>query len=164
VKVSSKAQSAISRVCAFMEDYARRGVFRGFSRQPAADGVARFRMIWHRGQTFDLFVDTTKKTIRIPIVLPRVPDDIYRDFKAFVESHRDPSLPDHRRIEKAKALVRCVNRRPGVSLSVAVKDGDYEYALQRVIHLIHETYLIFLANGIYRDYMIEQLGADVDIG
>lgn len=147
-----------------MEDYARRGVFRGFSRQPAANGIAVFRMIWHRGRTFDLVVDTTKKTVRIPVVLPYVPDDIYRDFKAFVASHHAPGLPDHRRIEKGKALVRCANREPGVSLSVAVKDGDYEYALQRVIHLIHETYLMFLANGIYRDYMIEQLGADVDIG
>jgi len=121
-------------------------------------------MIWHRGRTFDLVVDTTKKAIRIPVVLPCVPDDIYRDFKAFVESHHAPSLPDHRRIEKGKALVRCANRGGGASLSVSVKDGDYEYALQRVIHLIHETYLMFLANGIYRDYMIEQLGADVDIG
>ncbi len=147
-----------------MEDYARRGVFRGFSRQPAPNGTAAFRMTWHRGRNFELIVDTAKKTIRMPLVLPCVPDDIYRDFKGFVESHHAPSLPDHRRIEKSKALVKCMNRRQGVSLSVSVKDGDYEYALQRVIHLVHETYLMFLANGIYRDYMIEQLGADVDIG
>ena len=36
----------------------------------------------------------------------------------------------------------------------------------RALHryLFHETYLLFLANGMYRDYMSEQLGVSFDIG
>ena len=147
-----------------MENYARRGVFRSFSSQPAPKGVAAFRMIWHRDRTFDLIVDTRKKTIRIPEVLPSVPAAIYRDFKAFVESRHAATLPDHRRIDKSKAHVRSTNRRGTVSLRLVVKAGDYGYGLQRLIHLVHETYLIFLANGMYRDYMSEQLGVNFDIG
>ena len=147
-----------------MESYARRGVFRGFSKQPAPEGVAAFRMIWHRDQPFDLIIDMRKQTILIPKVLPCVPADIYRDFKAFVESRHAASLPDHRRIDKSRAHVRSTNRRGTVSLRMVVKAGDYEYGLQRLIHLVHETYLIFLANGMYRDYMSEQLGVNFDIG
>ena len=147
-----------------MEDYARRGVFRGFSKQPSPEGIAAFRMIWHRDRSFDLIVDTQKQTISIPEVLPRVPEDIYTDFKTFVKSRHDAGLPDHRRIDKSKAYVRSTNRRGKVSLRLVVKVGDYEYGLQRLIHLVHETYLMFLANGMYRDYMSEQLGASFEMG
>jgi hypothetical protein len=63
-----------------------------------------------------------------------------------------------------EAALRCAHRRGAVSLTMAVKDDDYAYGLQRLIHLVHETYLIFLPKGIYQDYLVEQLGADVDIG
>jgi hypothetical protein len=149
-----------------MEDYAKRGVFRGFNSKPARNGVAAFRVIWHRDQIFDVIVDAKRKTISIPVVLPKVAvrSALWRDFKAFVDSHHDKSLPDHRRTEKSRALLRCANRRGSVSLTVAVKDGDYEYALQRLIHLVHETYLVFLTGGPYRDYLAEVLGAEIDIG
>jgi hypothetical protein len=149
-----------------MEDYAKRGVFRGFTIQQVRHGVASFRLIWHHDRNFDLIVDTHKKTILIPVVLPSVParSPLYKDFRAFVESHHEATLPDHRRIEKSKVCVRSANRRGNVSLTVAVRDEDYAYALGRLIHLVHETFLIFLADGPYRDYMAEQLGADVEIG
>jgi len=149
-----------------MEDYARRGVFRGFHALPARNGVAAFRMLWHRDRVFDLIVDTKKKTLRIPVLLPAVParSPLYKDFKAFVAGHHAASLPDHRRIEKTKARVRCAHRSSSVSLTITVRDGDYAYALQRLIHLVHETFLLFLTSGPYRDYMVEQLGADAEIG
>ena len=163
-KVPKKTKPSLPSIRAFMENYAQRGVFRSFSSQPAPKGVAAFRMIWHRDRPFDLIVDTQKKTILIPEVLPGVPAAIYKDFKAFVESRHADSLPDHRRIDKSKAHVRTTSRRGTVSLRMAVKGGEYEYGLQRLIHLVHETYLIFLANGMYRDYMSEQLSASFDIG
>lgn len=163
---SRKTQSSLTAVRTLMEDYARRGVFRGFRAQRARNGVAAFQMIWHRDRGFDLIVDTRKKTIVIPVVLPAVParSPLYKDFKAFVESHHAASLPDHRRIERTKARVRCANRRGSISLTMAVRDDDYGYALQRLIHLVHETFLIFLTSGPYRDYLVEELGAEAEIG
>jgi hypothetical protein len=163
---SKKRPSALTAVRDLMEDYAKRGVFRGFASQPVRHGVAAFRMIWHHDRVFDLIVDTHKKTILIPVVLPAVPSrsPLYEDFRAFVESHHAPTLPDHRRIEKSKVRVRCANRRGSASLTMALRDEDYAYALQRLVHLVHETFLIFLADGPYRDYMAEQLGANVEIG
>ncbi len=145
-----------------MEDYAKRGVFRGFSKQAVRNGVAAFKMIWHRDRVFDLIVDTRNKTVMIPALLTGVPANIYKDFKEFVELHGAASLPDHRRIEKTKARIRCANHRGTVSLTLIVKDNDYEYGLQRIVHLAHETFVIFLLNGMYRDYLVEQLGVDPD--
>jgi hypothetical protein len=160
-KMVSSRMGGIRRL---MEEYAQRGVFRGFSRQPTRAGVMAFKMTWHRDLVFDLLVDPGRKTITIPRVLPGVPVDIYADFKRFVAAHHNADLPDHRRIEKCKVRVRCANRRGSVSMAMAVKDDDYEYALQRLIHLIHEVFLIFINDGAYRDYRVAQLGDDPDWG
>ena len=157
---SKMTRSSIDQVNSLLEDYAKRGVFRGFSRQSSRDGVLSFKVVWFYNRVFDLIVDTRKKTISIPVALPRLPDNIYADFKAFVHSHHNEDLPEHRRTEKAKARLRCANRGGNVSVGLTVRDGDYEYALQRLIHLVHETFVIFLSDGRYRDYVVEQLGAN----
>jgi hypothetical protein len=164
-RIGMKAPSALSNACSLMEDYARRGVFRGFTTQRLRGGVTVFRFVWHRDRIFEIEIDPRNGTIAIPAALPGVPADsaLYRDFKAFLKSHHDRSLPDHRRIDPAKTRLRCANRRGSVCITAAVKDGDLQYALQRLIHLIHETYVLFLVNG-YQDYMVEQLGADPDLG
>jgi len=157
-----KSQLPLIGICNLMEDYAKRGVFRGFHREAVRRGIASFKLVWFRDRIFDLIVDTGKRTICIPSVLPSVPDNIYRDFKAFVQSHHVDGLPDHRRIDRIKAQLRCAKRRGHASVAVVVKDGDYDYALRRLIHLMHETFVIFLHDGMYRDYLVKHLGADPD--
>jgi len=157
---SKKTRSSIDQVNSLLEGYAKRGVFRGFSRQPAPDGAAAFKLVWFHNCVFDLIVDTRKKTISIPVVLPRVPADIYENFKAFVHSHHDESLPEHRRTDKTKARLRCAKNHGNASIGLMVRDGDYVYALQRLINMVHETFVIFLLDGRYRDYVVEQLGAN----
>ncbi len=145
-----------------MQEYADRGVFRSFSKMPLRNGVATFRMVWFHRRPFELIVDTRKKKILVPVLLPRVPENLYTDFKGFLRSHQLPGLPDHRRIDKAKVILRCARRRGNASLTLSVRDEDFEYGLRRLIHLIHETFVIFLADGMYRDYAVAQLGADSD--
>jgi hypothetical protein len=86
---------------------------------------------------------------------------MYREFKEFVKSRQSESLPDHRRIHPKKATVRPSNRSGNVALTLTVKNGDYEYATRKLIHLVHEIYLVFLLEGHY-DYMIEVLNLDPD--
>ena len=162
--MAQEMTTQLAGVRRLMEEYARRGVFRGFSLQLVRDASLAFRMTWHRDLVFDLIVDAAKKTISLPRVLPRVPQGLYADFKRFVAAHHDAGLPEHRRTDPAKSRIRCANHRGFVALTVAVKDGDYEYALQRLIHLVHEIFLIFLLNGSYRDYRVEHLGDDPDWG
>jgi hypothetical protein len=97
------------------------------------------------------------------VVLPEVPagSSMYREFKEFVKSRQSESLPDHRRIHPKKATVRPSNRSGNVALTLTVKNGDYEYATRKLIHLVHEVYLVFLQEGHY-DYMIEAFNLDPD--
>ena len=123
-------------------------------------------MIWHYERAFDLIVETRKKIILTPVGLPAVParSPLYKHYQAFGKSHHAATPPDHGRIEKSKLRVRYADRRGNFCLTMALRDEDYAYALQRLVHLVHETFLIFLVDGPYRDYMTEQLGADVEIG
>ncbi len=148
-----------------LQHYARRGVFRGFSRRPAKGGTARFRILWHRDRMFELVLDTKKGTLRFPVVLPNVQKDseMHAAFKDFLKSRQSEDLPEHRRIDRERADVRPYNRGGDISLTLTVKDGDYDYGAQKLIHLVHEIYLDFLCDGRYRGYMIDNLGLDPDL-
>lgn len=152
----------LSAISSAMQEYADRGVFRSFSRLPLRNGVTAFKMIWFHDRPFELIVDARKKKILVPALLPRVPENLYRDFKEFIRSRQSASLPDHRRIDKAKVILRCARHQGRASLTLSVKDDDFEYGLRRLIHLIHETFVIFLADGRYQDYAVAELGADSD--
>jgi hypothetical protein len=155
---ASKVQK--DQIRSLMEDYAGHGVFRGISRRPARNGVTVFRLVWFRERVFDVLVNIPADTVGIPVVLPRVPEFLYRDLKTFIQSHHSADLPDHRRIDKTKVRLKCARTRGDVSLTLAVKDGDFDYALRRLIHLVHEIYVLFLSNAMYSDYVIAELGAD----
>ena len=156
--------SAIAEVSRLMEDYSNRAVFRGLMHRSIRTGIVSFGMTWHGGLAFKLILNTRARTLTVPVVLPDVPSDstLYHDFKTFVESHHDRNLPKHRRIDKAKAVVKTSKRGQNISLTMTVKDGDYAYGTQRLVHLIHETFVLFLANGIYLEYRIARLGFNPD--
>ena len=161
IELDNESESVTRR----LRQYAERGVFRGFSPVDVRAGKASYRILWHRGRVFELALDTKKGTLRFACVLPEVPPDseMYRAFKTFVRSRHSADLPEHRRIDPARADVRPYNRTGDIALTLRVLDGDFDYGTQKLVHLVHEIYLEFLADGRYRDYMIEHLGLDPDL-
>jgi len=117
-----------------------------------------FKTMWQSDRSFEFEVDLRKDTMSFPAVLPDVPahSSMYWEFREFVESRQCDDLPDHRRIDPAKVQVRCGNRDGNVSLTVSVKDGDYDYAVQKLVVLVHDVYSVFLCDGRYYDYMVEK--------
>lgn len=162
--VSESTLSPVETVAGLLEEYARRGVFRGFSRGRDQGGKATFRMMWHRDRFYDFILDVQKQTMRFPLVLPNVPNNssMHKEFKEFLKSRHSEDLPEHRRIDRQRAEVRPYNRGGNLSLSLKVKDGDYEYGARKFIHLIHEIFMVFLYDGRYYEYMIENFDLDPD--
>ena len=87
---------------------------------------------------------------------------MYRELKAFLKARQSDEIPEHRRVNPAKARLSAANQRAAVSLTVTVKDGDFEYASRKMIHIVHEIFLVFLVDGPYFEYMVEHLGLDPD--
>lgn len=159
------ARARIDAVAATLEDYAHRGVFRGFS--PAGNvrqGRAVFRLLWHRDRVFEFVFDTRRNTMRFSLVLPNVPagSEMYRELKGFIKARHAAKLPDHRRIDCRKAQVVAYNRRGNVALSLRVINGDDEYGARKLIHLVHEIFLTFLLDGRYYEYLVENFNLDPD--
>lgn len=157
------ARSRIASVAAALENYARRGVFRGFSQKVERDR-ATFKLLWHRDRVFDFVFEVPENRMSLPVVLPNVPakSDIYRNLKQFVQALQASSLPDHRRIDTRKARVTTQNRKGNVGLTLTVRKGEDEYAARKLIHLVNEIFLTFLSDGRYFDYMVENFDLDPD--
>ncbi len=71
-------------------------------------------------------------------------------------------MPPHRRIDPTKGQLRITRNPRGVSVSVAVGAGEWEYCTRKLVHLAHEIYLVFLPDGPYQDYRVDKLGLDPD--
>jgi hypothetical protein len=156
--------ASIDVVASVLAGYAGRRVFHGFSRGRTSGGKASFQIAWHRGRVFELAFDADAGTLRLPELLTGVPADstMYGDLKAFIRSRQSGDLPDHRRLDRHKIQIRTYNRGGIVSLVLKAKDGDSEYAVRKLVHLINEIYLIFLADGKYFEYLVETFNLDPD--
>lgn len=146
--------------------YAERGAFRSFTALPHGKTRAAYCMQWHKGRTFDIIVDATLKAIRVAVVLPNIAprSAMDRDYRRFLAGFQNGDLPPHRSIDRRKALLKAVNRLGAMSLTMEVLDEDYEYATEKLLAVVHETYLLFLQLGGYADYVVEYLGGNPDWG
>ena len=87
---------------------------------------------------------------------------MHEDLKAFIRSRQSDELPDHRRLDARKTQIRTYNRSGNILLVMKVMDGDSEYAVRKLVHLINEIYLTFLADGKYFDYLVDTFNLDPD--
>jgi hypothetical protein len=147
-----------------LEHYAQRGFFRGYSCLGKSGAKTTYRIRWHHEKFFDIQFDEKNNTVKFPALLPEVPSDsdMYKAFKKFVKARQADTLPDHRRIESSKALVKTLNRSSTVSLSLKMLDDDVEYGAKKIIHLAHEVFMDFLMDGLYYDYLVEVFDLDPD--
>jgi hypothetical protein len=159
--VTSHAQ--VDAVREVLEGYARRGVFRGFSAGHQRAGKSTYRMVWYKNRSFELMVDAAKGEFRFVNLLPELPatSPVYRNLKAFVKARQADDLPEHRRIDPARAQVRLINRQGNVSLMLTSPD-DLVYGTRKLIHLAQEIFLSFLAEGLNLEYAVETFELDPD--
>jgi len=145
-----------------LEFYAQKGVFRAFSCIARSKDAVRYRLQWHKDRSFDLTYDVPRQSLRFEVVLPKVPLAMYEDFKRFVGERQAPELPEHRRIDSDKVRITCSRRNGDISVLFRARGGDLEYAVRRLIDLVHEVYQVFLRDGLYYEYMIETFEVDRD--
>jgi len=162
--VTKAALSHIDAVAAVLAGYAERRVFHGFSRGPTPGAKATFQIVWHRGRVFELTFDARAGTLRLPQLLTGIPADstIYDDLKAFIRSKQTDDVPDHRRLDTRRIQIRTYNRGGNILLVLKSKDDDIQYAVRKLVNLINEIYLTFLADGKYFDYLVETFNLDPD--
>ena len=147
-----------------LEGFARKGVFRGFSRPQGSRSKAQFTVLWHRNQLFQWVWNDAGASLRIACVVPAVPakSAMYRDLKAWLKARQDDALPAHRRCDRNKLALKTYNRGGDVALTAHVLDGDVEYGVNKLVSLVNEIYLDFLASGLYFEWLVETFELDPD--
>jgi hypothetical protein len=145
-----------------LKDYASRGVFRSFHEEPPRAGKTTFTILWHHGRTFRFVLDVRGSAVSFPALLPGVParSAMAKELKAFLTRFQTDAVPAHRRVDPARARLEVGIRGGSVSLGLAVRRGEFEYAARRLVHLAQEVFMVFLVDGPYYDYRVEQLGLD----
>jgi hypothetical protein len=145
------AKDSLKLVREILQSYADRGIFRGFSE----DRNGHFKFVWLIHHQMELSVDVVKHTLRFSRLLPGIASrsTMYVDLKSFIQRRQDDELPDHRRIDRKRAVVSCTIRGGFVSVSLKVKDHQYAYGVNRIVNLVHELFL-HLRNA-YPDYLEE---------
>jgi hypothetical protein len=145
------------RIDEILAEYAARGVFQGFSKA----GRGRWKMTWHRKQEF--LLTAGQNSLAFNVVLPKVGarSPMMSAYRAFVRSLQSKELPEHRRIDRTKVRLKVTAAKGSAGLSAVYKD-DEDYAVRKLIAAVHETYLVFLYDGAYYDYLVETFDLDPD--
>ena len=147
-----------------LRGYVDRGVFRSLGAAVPRGTQTAFTLVWHHGRSFRLVVDRTARTVSFPAVLPAIParSPMLGELRRFTRQFTSADLPPHRRVDPDKGRLRLTSGRAGVSLSLAVVRGEWDYCTRRLVHIAHEIYMVFLPDGPYQEYRVEKLGLDPD--
>lgn len=145
------AKGSLQIVREALQAYADRGIFRGF--HESAKG--RFSFIWFYHHPLQLTVDVAKHVLKFEPLLPGVPaqSPLYAELKHFVQERHDAALPEHRRIQRQRALATLANRRGQVALTLKIKQNDYAYGINKLVNLVHELFVHLRAA--HPDYLVE---------
>ena len=145
-----------------LQDYADRGVFRGYSERPEQAGRIRFRFAWLARHPYDLRYDGRRGSFTFLNALPNIAgrSPIARALRAFVGERSDDSLPPHRRIDPHRATASAYVERGAMRLRVVARAGHHAYGANRAVNLMHEVYLYL--HRYFPEYMWENYDAPQD--
>ena len=125
----------IGLVTRILEGYATNGVFRGFSVIAQTKATAKYRIVWHE-RTCELLFSVSRRTLRFGTILSD--SSGIKEISNFVELLHSSERPPHRRIDPARARLRCFYRGGNIFFTITVIRNDFEYATRKLIHAANE--------------------------
>ena len=145
-------------VAASLQRYADRGVFRGLSVSEGKNGRREFRFLWLTRTPMLVTYDPGASRLAFPRLIPgaaAVPSMVAA-LKGVVVEHLGSSVPEHRRVDKRRATVRCTVRDGHISLSFVVRGAHHAYAIKAGLNLVNRLFLQLQAH--HPEYLIQQFG------
>jgi hypothetical protein len=142
-RVRRTPEQSLAVVRRQLQAYADRRVFSGFSEGRPVAGRHRFRFSWLGTESLTLDYTPATGTFVFRALLPNVParSALYADLAAFVSGRSSTRLPEHRRVERRRARVRCIPARGTVSVELVATRNFHDYGVNRVVNLVHEIFL-----------------------
>jgi hypothetical protein len=155
--VGSTRHGAPDAITHTLQQYADRGVFRGFSvtRRPSGRCVYRFTWLTRRPTTIDYDAPARALTFRrlLPAVRSRPMIDA---LNAIVADRASRELPSHKRLDRRKAILASSVRGGDWSLKATIRGRNDEYTTRLALNLVNELFL--LLHEQYPDYLSRHFG------
>ncbi len=147
---------------AALQQYADRGVFRGFRATPGPRGRVEYRFMWLLRRPMHAVFDPRRGMLTFATLFPGVDasSEMVAGLKALVASRSKTGQPAHKRIDARRARLSCATRKGDWSLSVQIRGANHEYAVRRALNLINELFVSL--HDEYQDYLIERFGLSTE--
>lgn len=157
-------QSAIVRE--ILQDYADRGVFRGFREVAGRKNTIVFEILCFpfTQHSFRLVYTDNPASLVFKRLLNDMParSDMYRQFKSYMKERSSDELPAHRRIDPERVQLRWSNRLGDVNVALNINDQNHEYATRRAINLLTDLFFDLLTESPFYEFMNEHFDMPED--
>jgi hypothetical protein len=141
-----------------LQQYADRGVFRGFSVTPRKRGGSEYRFTWLTQRPTTIEYDPAVRALTFRRLFPAVRSRpaIAGALHELVAHRASRDLPPHKRLDKRKAILASSVRNGDWTLKVTVRGRNDEYATRFTLNVVNELFL--LLHESFPDYLIEHFG------
>ena len=158
--VQSTDDPTAVRVC--LQEYAERGVFRGFTERSKKGRRLWFSFTWLARSAYDLTYEPETGRFVFLNVLPNVAprSALAKALREFVDGRAASDLPPHRRIDPRRSTVSALIRQGTMRLQLVAQPGHHGYGANRIVNLVHEVYL-FLSRY-HPEYLWDHYGLPQD--
>ena len=149
-----------------LQDYADRGVFRGFREAACRKDSTVFEILCFpfMQQPFQLVYTDNPASLVFKRLLQGMParSDMYRHFKSYMKVRSSDELPDHRRIDPERVQLKWSNRLGDVNVTLNINGSNHEYAVRRAINLLTDLFFDLLTESPYYEFMNEHFDMPQD--
>ena len=149
-----------------LQDYADRGVFRGFREVVGRKQSIVFEILCFpfTQRPFQLVYSENPASLIFKPLLQGMParSDMYRQFKSYMNERTSTELPEHRRIDPDRVELKWSNRQGDVNVALNINGQNHEYATRRAINLLTDVFLDLLTESPYYEFMEENFDMPED--
>ena len=140
-----------------LQEYADRGVFRGFREAAGRNDTTVFEFLCFpfAHQPFRLIYNDHKQSLMFKGLLLEMParSEMYQQLKSFLQQRSAADLPAHRRIDPDRVQLKWSNRKGKIDVTLNINGQHHEYATRRAINLLTDLFFDLLTESPYYEYM-----------
>jgi hypothetical protein len=140
-----------------LQQYADRGVFRGFSVTRRRSGRREYRFTWLTRRPTTIDYDAAARALTFRRLLPAVRSRQMIDaLNALVANRASREWPSHKRLDRRKAGLASSVRGGDWSLTATIRGANDVYTTRLALNLVNELFL--LLHESFPDYLDETFG------
>jgi hypothetical protein len=145
-------------VTAALQQYADRGVFRGFSATGGPRGRIDYEFTWLIRRPMRASFDRARRALAFPQLFPSVDarSGLAAELRRLIRERSTTAVPAHKRLDGRRAKVAGAVRQGGFNLTIEIRGAHDQYGVRAALNLINEMFL--LLHEKYPDYLTQHFG------